>query len=224
MVFNDLFYFRPYYILHPTMPHLIFTLSATTILLSVLVVAPFPPTHPYNFLNTIIEPSWLQLDSETQAKVYSVWAHHEPFLLAKAKSANLLERKTTVTEDTLKALKELIKAKVKSLISIKADEETIPVHENEEYSKDGIIMEKSEVKYKSYVQQKWEELQGLVQYKSHLFVTGQRAEYEAFEEFVRLLKAKKETLKPHLHILKEAIKSLKKANKSKEAETEDENH
>ena len=89
------------YILHPTMPHLIFTLSATTILLSVLVVVPFafPPTHPFNFLNPIIEPLWLQLDSETQAKVYSVWAHHEPFLLAKAKSTNLWKRKNIVTKD-----------------------------------------------------------------------------------------------------------------------------
>ena len=118
----------------------------------------------------------------------------------------------------------MLKAQVKSLISIKADEETVPVHKNEEYFKNGKMMEKSEIKYKSYVQQKWEELQGLVQYKSHLFVTAHRAEFEAFEEFVRLLKAKKETLKPNLHILKEAIKSLKKANKSKEAETEDENH
>ena len=86
------------------MPQLIYTFSATTVLLSVLVVAPFPPTHPYNFLNPIIEPSWLQLDSETQAKVYSVWAHHEPFLLAKAKSANLWNRKATVSKDALKAL------------------------------------------------------------------------------------------------------------------------
>ena len=164
------------------------------------------------------------MDSETQAKVYSVWAQHEPYLLAKEKSANLWKRKAIVTKDTFKVLKDLIKAKLKSLISTKADEETVPVHEKEEYSKDGKMMEKSVVKYKSYVQQKWEELQGLVQYKSHLFVTGYRAEFEAFEEFVKLLKAKKETLKPNLHILKEAIKSLKKVNKSKEAEIEDENH
>ena len=135
------------------MPHLIYTLSATTVLLSVLVVAPFPPSNPYNSLNPIIEPWWLQLDSETQAKVYSVWAQHEPYLLAKAKSANLWKRKAIVTKDTFKVLKDLIKAKLKSLISTKADEETVPVHEKEEYSKDGKMMEKSEVKYKSYVQQ-----------------------------------------------------------------------
>ena len=46
------------------------------------VTAPFPETHPYSFLNPVIDPWWAQLDKETQMSIYQLWERHEPSLFA----------------------------------------------------------------------------------------------------------------------------------------------
>ena len=47
-----------------------------------LVLAPFPETHPYSFLNPVIDPWWHQLDEETQINIYALWESTEPSLFA----------------------------------------------------------------------------------------------------------------------------------------------
>ena len=46
------------------------------------VTAPFPETHPYSFLNPVIDPWWAKLDKETQMSIYELWEKHEPSLFA----------------------------------------------------------------------------------------------------------------------------------------------
>ena len=62
-----------------------FLVSLVIILMSRSVVAPFPPSHPYSFLNPVIDPWWQKLDKETQKQVYSLWQNHEPSLFALGK-------------------------------------------------------------------------------------------------------------------------------------------
>ena len=47
-----------------------------------LVVCPFSLSHPYSFLNPVIDPWWHQLDEQTQIKIYALWETTEPSLLA----------------------------------------------------------------------------------------------------------------------------------------------
>ena len=47
-----------------------------------LILAPFPETHPYSFLNPVIDPWWHQLDEETQMNIYALWESTEPSLFA----------------------------------------------------------------------------------------------------------------------------------------------
>ena len=47
-----------------------------------LVLAPFPESHPYSFLNPVIDPWWHQLDEQTQIKIYALWETTEPSLIA----------------------------------------------------------------------------------------------------------------------------------------------
>ena len=51
-----------------------------------LVVCPFPASHPYSFLNPVIDPWWAKLDKDTQKQVYSLWENHEPSLFALGKT------------------------------------------------------------------------------------------------------------------------------------------
>jgi len=184
-----------------------------------MVVAPFPPSHPGNVLNPIIEPWWIRLDKETQGEVYNAFTQSvEPLLLAKAKAQDMLKRKSTVAVQLLHALKDLTKAKLKTLVNIKAGDEVVPEHEEEYGAKDGMKGGKSTVKFKGYVHQKWEEVQALMQLKTHLFLSGKRAKFDALEEFVRLIKNKDE-LKSNLYVIKDAIKSVKE-NDAKEPEPE----
>ena len=55
------------------------------------IVAPFPPSHPYSFLNPVIDPWWSKLDKETQVKVYDLWEKHEPSLFALGEIITSLE-------------------------------------------------------------------------------------------------------------------------------------
>ena len=63
-------------------------LAVLAVLLGV-VVAPFPESYPYNFLNPAIDPWWQGLDPAEQKQVYSVWEAKEPFLLALADAVTL---------------------------------------------------------------------------------------------------------------------------------------
>ena len=54
-----------------------------------LTLAPFPQTHPYSFLNPVIDPWWPRLDKQTQMNVYALWETHEPSLLAFGEDFNL---------------------------------------------------------------------------------------------------------------------------------------
>ena len=54
----------------------------TVLQAATLVLAPFPESHPYSFLNPVIDPWWHQLDQETQVKIYALWETTEPSLIA----------------------------------------------------------------------------------------------------------------------------------------------
>ena len=57
-----------------------------------LVVCPFPASHPYSFLNPVIDPWWAKLDKDTQKQVYSLWENHEPSLFALGESIKFREK------------------------------------------------------------------------------------------------------------------------------------
>lgn len=191
------------------MIHVVFRLSLLTIFLAVLVVAPFNPEHPYNVLNPLIDPWWEQLDKKTQKEVYDVWTQYEPFLLALAKKDEMLARKVKVGIEKIKAWEALGVAKLKHLKDIIKGEELDP--EAAGYDKDKESKEKEKTKTKvnlrTYVDERWEELQRLAQYKTHLYTSKLRAKYDAVEEFVRLLKNK--NYKKNLKIIKDVIKYAK---------------
>jgi len=191
------------------MIHVAFRLSLLTIFQAVLVVAPFNPEHPYNVLNPLIDPWWEQLDKKTQKEVYDVWTQYEPFLLALAKKDEMLARKVKVGIEKIKAWEALGVAKLKHLKDIIKGEELDP--EAAGYDKDKESKEKEKTKTKvnlrTYVDERWEELQRLAQYKTHLYTSKLRAKYDAVEEFVRLLKNK--NYKKNLKIIKDVIKYAK---------------
>jgi len=190
------------------MLHVVFRLLVMTIFHSVLVVAPFPPEHPYNVLNPLIDPWWEQLDKKTQKEVYSVWTQFEPLLLALAKKDEMLARKVKVGIEKIKAWEALGAAKKKHLKDILKGEELSP--DNAEYdNKEEKDKEKTKTKVnlRTYVDERWEELQRLAQYKTHLYTSKLRAKYDALEEFVRLLKNK--NYKHNLKIIKDVIKYAK---------------
>ena len=63
-----------------TMLFLVFTV--TVLQACTLVLAPFPESHPYSFLNPVIDPWWHKLDEQTQIKIYALWETTEPSLIA----------------------------------------------------------------------------------------------------------------------------------------------
>ena len=48
------------------------------------VFAPFPPSHPYSFLNPVLDPWWHDLEPATQKQIYSMWEKVEPLKLSLA--------------------------------------------------------------------------------------------------------------------------------------------
>lgn len=48
------------------------------------VSAPFPPSHPYSFLNPVLDPWWHDLEPATQKQIYSMWEKVEPLKLSLA--------------------------------------------------------------------------------------------------------------------------------------------
>jgi len=56
------------------------------------VVAPFPPSHTFHFLNPVIDPWWYKLDEESQKEVYSWWEAKEPYLEALAEAIHLKKK------------------------------------------------------------------------------------------------------------------------------------
>ena len=63
----------------------IFQVSVGLLLMCCVIVCPFPPSHPYSFLNPVIDPWWSQLDQDTQKDIYNLWEKHEPSLFALSK-------------------------------------------------------------------------------------------------------------------------------------------
>ena len=61
-----------------------------------LVVCPFPPSHPYSFLNPVIDPWWSKLDKDTQKKVYNLWEKHEPSLFALGETKQVSSARTHI--------------------------------------------------------------------------------------------------------------------------------
>ena len=108
------------------MPHMVFALSITVTILVVTAIAPFPPEHPYNRLNPLIDPWWERLDKKTRKEVYSVWTQYEPFLLALAKADEILTRKSKVGIEKVHAFEALGAAKIKKLKSILKGEKLVP--------------------------------------------------------------------------------------------------
>jgi len=189
-----------------TMLHVVFRVLVMTIFHSVLVVAPFPPEHPYNVLNPLIDPWWEQLDKKTQKEVYSVWTQFEPLLLALARKDEMLARKVKVGIEKIKAWEALGAAKKKHLKDILKGGEIGP--DTVEYDKeDKEKTKKTKVNLRTYVDKRWEELQRLAQYKTHLYTSKLRAKYDAVEEFVRLLKNM--NYKNNLKVIKDVIKYAK---------------
>ena len=60
----------------------IFQVSVGLLVMCRVIVCPFPPSHPYSFLNPVIDPWWSQLDQDTQKDIYNLWEQHEPSLFA----------------------------------------------------------------------------------------------------------------------------------------------
>ena len=60
----------------------IFQVSVGLLMMCRVIVCPFPPSHPYSFLNPVIDPWWSQLDQDTQKDIYNLWEQHEPSLFA----------------------------------------------------------------------------------------------------------------------------------------------
>ena len=188
--------------------HVVVRLSVMTILYSVLVLAPFGPEHPYNILNPLIDPWWEQLDKKTQKEVYSVWTQFEPLLLALAKKDEMLARKVKVGIEKIKAWEALGAAKKKHLKDILKGEDLSPDNAEDDNKEDQDNEKtKTKVNLRTYVDERWEELQRLAQYKTHLYTSKLRAKYDALEEFVRLLKNK--NYKYNLKIIKDVIKYAK---------------
>eukprot|EP00092_Neocalanus_flemingeri_P018185 GFUD01019682.1.p1 GENE.GFUD01019682.1~~GFUD01019682.1.p1 ORF type:complete len:225 (-),score=54.16 GFUD01019682.1:10-684(-) len=188
------------------MPHYIHTLLAVPVLLSVLVVAPFPVGHPYHFLNPFIEPWWHQLDEETQKAVYSVWEEKEPLLLAKARVVDQLARKFAVSGQALVALNNLFSVQIQGLVDTAFGSKEMPPdevnagNENEEG--------KQNVRFKDLAQKSWEDFQSLVQYATYLKLSAKRAKYEALEELVKLKRNGKRLLSKKLDVVGLLLRKL----------------
>ena len=170
-----------------------------------LVLAPFPESHPYSFLNPVIDPWWHQLDEDTQMNIYALWETTEPSLFAfgirivfltswelleffSAKTMSLLQRHLSVSGEVVKAFTEYLAAKT---IDIK----DFIVDENQAEG-DG--------RFKSNSQKKWEDFAALVQYAQYLKFNTKKSAFDVLDEMV---KAK--------------IKTIKKVAKSKIQEVSD---
>jgi len=117
-----------------------------------------------------------------------------------------LARKVKVGIEKIKAWEALGAAKKKHLKDILKGEEVGP--DNVEYDNDNKEKtKKTKVNLRTYVDERWEELQRLIQYKTHLYTSKLRAKYDAVEEFVRLLKNM--NYKNNLKVIKDVIKYAK---------------
>ena len=84
------------------------------------VVAPFPPEHPYHFLNPLIDPWWHELDKEDQSTIYGFWEKLEPTAFALADAVVAKRRALSSLKDWAVAKKThlhtIIKGKVRKIL------------------------------------------------------------------------------------------------------------
>merc|ERR1712126_115790 len=130
-----------------------FLVSLLIILMSRSVVAPFPPSHPYSFLNPVIDPWWQKLDKETQKQVYSLWQNHEPSLFALAKTMNLVKRYWIHSGSVFKAFLDYLIAKG-------VDVKDFILDDNQTNDVEGRFQSNSDLK--------WDNFQAMVMYAKHL--------------------------------------------------------
>ena len=150
-----------------------------------LVVAPFPESHPYSFLNPVIDPWWHQLDQDTQLQLYTLWETTEPSLLAfgdadsrgrvlngyfvSAKTMSLLQRHLTVSGEVIKAFTEYLAAKT-------IDFKDFIVEKNQP---------KGDGRFKSNSQRKWEDFAALVQYANFLKLNTKKSAVDVLDQLVK---------------------------------------
>ena len=180
---------------------------------TVMVVAPFPPEHPYNYLNPFIDSWWHDLDEETQKQVYSSWEDFEPLLLTMAKAAELRDRIPQILPATLQAAGNVGQQSLRRLLRILTNSEVAPPHKQlKPDAKDGDHVLKSKVKFKTPLQRSWEKLQSLANYNTNILVRSSKAEFAQLEELVRLLqddKWEENLLKTNQALMQTLIKSLR---------------
>ena len=163
-----------------------------------LVVCPFPLSHPYSFLNPVIDPWWVKLDKETQKQVYSLWESNEPslFALGKISILNYLFVHFLFIAKTMNLLKRywvhsgsVISAFMNYLVSKGVDVKDFVLDDNQP---------EAEGRFKSDSQKRWEDFAAMVQYSKHLSLRLKKSKIDLVDQ-----------------LIKEKIKSIKSAAKAK---------
>ena len=160
-----------------------------------LVVCPFPASHPYSFLNPVIDPWWSKLDKDTQKQVYSLWEKNEPSLFAlgmsmihpplfvchsmyikmriltvfPAKTMNLLKRYWVHSGSVINAFIDYLVAKGVDIKDLVLDED----------------QPEGEGRFKSNSQQRWEDFAAMVQYAKHLKLRLKKSKVYFVEEIIK---------------------------------------
>ena len=160
-----------------------------------LVVCPFPASHPYSFLNPVIDPWWSKLDKDTQKQVYSLWEKNEPSLFALGMSmihpplfvchSMYIKMRilTVFPAKTMSLLKRywvhsgsVINAFIDYLVAKGVDIKDLVLDDNQP---------EGEGRFKSNSQQRWEDLAAMVQYAKHLSLNLKRSKVDFVEEVIK---------------------------------------
>ena len=173
------------------------------------VVAPFPPSHPYSFLNPVIDPWWQKLDKETQKKVYSLWENHEPSLFAlgidkliplpaklysfSAKTMNLAKRYWIHSGSVFKAFLDYLIAKG-------VDVKDFVLDDNQTDDVEG--------RFQSNSDRKWDNFQAMVMYAKHLALRLKKSKVDLVEEIIKKkIGAVKSVAKAKVDLVQEVTKT-----------------
>jgi len=165
---------------------------AGLLFLLVLVGAPFPKNHEYNAFNTIIDPSWQQLDDDTQTNIYKSWLTIEPKMKAMIDYAYKRDREAQAKAKAWKAAFELVSAKAKELKdAFFHNEQKPPNLMGLDTKPDEKGASSTETRHKTQVQFQWEKFQSAFQHAVYLRMAQKRALYQIMLEKSRYMGDKK---------------------------------
>jgi len=160
--------------------------------LFVLIGAPFPKNHEYNAFNTMIDPSWSQLDDDTQTNIYKSWLSIEPKMKAMIDYAYKKDREAQAEAEAWKAAFELVTAKAKALKgAFFHNEQKPPNLMGLDTTPDEKGASSTETRYKTQVQFQWEKFQAAFQHAVYLRMAQKRALYQILLEKARYMGNKK---------------------------------